>query len=222
MQFQQIKDREVNTRPLDPDHVIQLAESIAILGLIEPLVVDQYGTLLAGGHRKAAIQWIEDNDPTAYQSHFPKDRIPVRIMPFDAALEPELALQVEVSENEKRRDYTPAEIRDLATRLRQAGYTDTPGRPGKGEKRLRPALEVIVGKSLRQVRRILNEDEKTRTLDRVSKKQAILLQFEASIEKWMKLTEEEKQDEVSQSLSKQLPKFLKLVRSAIMEDITSR
>ena len=50
-----IQLRETNTRELQQQHVAALAESIAVLGLLEPLVVDQGGRLLAGGHRLAAI-----------------------------------------------------------------------------------------------------------------------------------------------------------------------
>ncbi len=38
--LEQILDRETDTRPLQSQHVTQLAESIAVLELIEPLVVD--------------------------------------------------------------------------------------------------------------------------------------------------------------------------------------
>lgn len=143
--FDQIKDRKTDTRPLDLLHVEQLAESIAILGLIEPLVVDDKGVLLAGAHRKSAIAQIQGLALAAYLTQFPKDMAPVRVMSFDAEQEPDLALQVEISEDEKRRDYTSTEIRALAERLRESGYTDILGRP---------AIEVIVGKSLGQGRRI--------------------------------------------------------------------
>ena len=43
------------TCPLNLAHVEALAESIAALGLIEPLVVDKQGRLLTGGHQLAAI-----------------------------------------------------------------------------------------------------------------------------------------------------------------------
>jgi ParB family chromosome partitioning protein len=219
MAFDQIKDRKVDTRPLDPAHVEQLAESIAILGLLEPLVVDIKGVLLAGAHRKSAMAQIRERSPEAYAAQFPKDLTPVRVMPFDAEQDPDLALQIEISENEKRRDYTPTEIRALAERLRQSGYTDVPGRPAKGEKRLRPAIEVIVGKSLRQVRRILNENEKTRTHDRVSNKQLILGQLESVAERWLDLPESERQEELDDLLSKQVVRLLKLVRSAINQEM---
>jgi ParB family transcriptional regulator, chromosome partitioning protein len=219
IRFDQIKDRQVDTRPLDPAHVEQLAESIAVLGLLEPLVVDMKGVLLAGAHRKSAMAQIRERSPEAYEAQFPQDLTPVRVMPFDAEQDPDLALQIEISENEKRRDYTPTEIRALAERLRQSGYTDVPGRPAKGEKRLRPAIEVIVGKSLRQVRRILNENEKTRTHDRVSNKQLVLGQLESIAERWLDLPESEKQEELDDLLSKQVARLLKLVRSAIKQEM---
>jgi ParB family transcriptional regulator, chromosome partitioning protein len=220
IQFDRIKDRQIDTRPLDPAHVNQLAESIVILGLLEPLVVDIKGVLLAGAHRKSALSQIRDELPDAFETQFPAEMIPIRVMPFDAAQDPELALQIEISENEKRRDYTPTEIRALAERLRESGYTDVPGRPAKGEKRLRPAIEVIVGKSLRQVRRILNEDEKTRTHVRVSSKQLILSQLESVAERWLDLpgSEKEESDDV---LDKQVSRLLKLVRSAISQEMNS-
>jgi ParB family transcriptional regulator, chromosome partitioning protein len=219
MRFDQIKDRKIDTRPLDPAHTEQLAESIAVLGLLEPLVVDIKGVLLAGGHRKLAMSQIREHSPDAYATQFPGEMIPVRVMPFDAERDPDLALQIEISENEKRRDYTPAEIRALAERLRESGYTDVPGRPAKGEKRLRPAIEVIVGKSLRQVRRILNENEKTRTHDRVSNKQLVLSQLESVSERWLDLPASEKQDEADEALDKQVSRLLKLVRSAITQEM---
>jgi ParB family transcriptional regulator, chromosome partitioning protein len=159
MPFAKILSRVSDTRELRPEHVDELAESIAVLGLLEPLVVDRRGRLLAGGHRRAAIAQLQGADPEAFTQHFPDEMVPVRILNFDAEGDPDLALQVEVSENEKRRDYTVAEVRALAERLQQAGYTEVKGRPARGEKALRPALEVIIGKSLRTVRRYLNQDE---------------------------------------------------------------
>lgn len=220
MKFDQIKDRKIDTRPLDPLHVEQLAESIAVLGLIEPLVVDIKGVLLAGAHRKSAIAQLRALAPDAYLTQFPEDMAPVRVMSFDADQNSDLALQVEISENEKRRDYTSTEIRALAERLRESGYTDVPGRPAKGERRLRPAIEIIVGKSLRQVRRILNEDEKTRTHVRVSNKQLILTQLESVSERWLDLPTAEKQNESDEVLNKQVARLLKLLRSAISQEMT--
>jgi ParB family chromosome partitioning protein len=153
-----ITDRvEGDSRPLNPAHIEELADSIAIVGLIAPIAVDTQGRLLAGGHRRAAILLLRERDPDAYAKQFPNGQVPIRRYDFDSQIEPEKALAIEASENEKRRDYTPAEVRTIADRLRAAGYRDAPGKPKKGEKALRPALELIIGKSIRQVRRYLND-----------------------------------------------------------------
>lgn len=213
--LEQIQDRASDTRQLRQDHVEQLAESIAVLGLLEPLVVDNQGRLLAGGHRRAAIYHIKENQPEAYDQHFPDDMVPVRMLAFSADDDPEKALQVEISENEKRRDYTPAEVRALADRLRSAGYMDTPGRPSKDEKRLRPALEIIIGKSLRSVRRYLTE-EKPVQLGQVSKKTA-LRRAKVALEQWASALDDEDATAAERQLSRKLPNLLELVEKLIEE-----
>lgn len=52
--------RDADTRPLTARHVVELAESISVLGLLEPMVVDTAGHLLAGGHRLAALQFLSE------------------------------------------------------------------------------------------------------------------------------------------------------------------
>lgn len=52
--------RDADTRPLNARHVVELAESIAVLGLLEPIVVDTSGHVLAGGHRLAALQLLSE------------------------------------------------------------------------------------------------------------------------------------------------------------------
>jgi len=214
--LEHILDRVTDTRALRSEHVARLAESITLLGLLEPLVVDTRGRLLAGGHRKAAIWFVKENNPEAYAQHFPDDIVPVRVMPFDAEEEPDRALQVEISENEKRRDYTPDEVRALAERLRASGYIDTPGRPTPNEKRLRPALEVIVGKSLRSVRRYLT-DEKPVHRGQVSK-QTALRHALAALERWVSIPEVEKNTSVERQLSKKLPQLIELIEKAIAKE----
>ena len=129
-----IKLRQDNTRPLNEDHVLELADSIIILGLLQPIVIDIKHRLLAGGHRLAALIHLQETSPEEFEQMFPNNSVPVRQMPFDVESQPELALQVEVAENEKRRDYTPTEVRQLAQKLKDAGYTDSAHRPKKGEK----------------------------------------------------------------------------------------
>lgn len=61
-----------NTRKLSAAHVVALAESMAVLGLLEPLVLDTRGRLLAGGHRLAALQLLDIEDPSQRQTEFLK------------------------------------------------------------------------------------------------------------------------------------------------------
>jgi ParB family chromosome partitioning protein len=138
-----------DTRQPQPKDVTALALSIDALGLLEPLVVDRRGFLLAGKTRLMALRLLALNNPDRWKL------VPVRKMDFAAEDEPRLALAVEVAENEQRRDYNAAEIKDLAARLVAEGFKNTPGRPRKGEKALLPALGAVVGKSKRTLLRIL-------------------------------------------------------------------
>jgi ParB family transcriptional regulator, chromosome partitioning protein len=101
-----IIDRVTDIRKLNSQHVEKLMQSIAVLGLLQPLVVDSHGRLLAGGHRKAAIYLLKEQMPVEYAKHFPNELVPVRVLNFDATVNADLALQVEIAENEIRRDYT--------------------------------------------------------------------------------------------------------------------
>ena len=71
-----------NTRKLAAAHVVALAESISVLGLLEPLVLDTRGRLLAGGHRLAALQLLDIEDSDRRQTEFLK-----RIDNTDGAVE---------------------------------------------------------------------------------------------------------------------------------------
>ncbi len=153
----EIIDRSVDTRPLNLAHVESLTESIATLGLIQPIAVDNQGRLLAGGHRRAAISNLQQTNPAAFAQYF-SEGIPIHRYDFDASQDADLALAIEASENEKRRDYTPAEVRDLADRLKAAGYHHTQGRAKTGDKPLLPSLATIVGKSERQIKRYLADE----------------------------------------------------------------
>jgi len=157
--FDDIKDRaNPDSRPIDSSHVAELADSIAAIGLITPIAVDQNGCLLAGSHRRAALALIKSSNRAAWNQHFPDDRIEVKVFDFNSADEPSRALDIEVEENQQRKDYTPQEIRALAERLRDAGYKDYPGRPPKGVKTLTKALTELTGKSTRTVKGHLAEE----------------------------------------------------------------
>jgi ParB family chromosome partitioning protein len=206
-----IKPREADTRPLNSAHVEALAESITALGLIEPLVVDKQGRLLAGGHRLAALLQLKEADLDTFKQHF-RAGVPVRVMEFDAAAEPDRALEIEIAENEQRRDYTPSEVRAIAERLRQAGYKDGKGRPKAGEKALTPALQTIIGKSRRTVMSYLAGDEPPKNVQSctfIKKAMKDLEQWEATAPN----------APAAQKLLDQLPKFKQLLRDAIDESL---
>jgi len=145
-----------DTRAVTPSHAEALADSIAAFGLIQPIVVDRHHRLLAGGHRRAAVAHLRREDVAAYERHF-SEGVPVYVYDCDASSQPQLALAIEVSENEKRRDYTRAEAIQMATRLRGLGYSyrETAGAPRAGERMLIPALAVMIGKSEKTIRRYL-------------------------------------------------------------------
>lgn len=212
-----ILDRVTDTRELKFQHVEDLMMSMAVLGMLEPLVVDIRGRLLAGGHRKAAIYLLKERMPTEYAARFPNESIPVFTLPFDADLEPDLALQVEIAENEKRRDYTRAEVKALAERLKSAGYSDTQGRPMKGDKPLRPALQVIIGKSIRTVQRYLNDATEKSTSDvRLFSDADALSSLKTSLDKWRRVYGE-LDGETIQSLNRDVTKLLKRVETTLKE-----
>jgi ParB family transcriptional regulator, chromosome partitioning protein len=183
----QIQQREQDTRALNPKHVEALVESIAVLGLIEPLVVDQSGTLVAGGHRLAALRRLQSDRPQNFRQHFPDGSIPIRMLLFKVEDDPELALQIEVAENEQRRDYTPGEIRAIADRLRGAGYTELKGRPKQGQRALMPALSVVVGKHIRTVQRYLSDEPQNEKLEKSTTSVVLLQQALMKLKKWQQI-----------------------------------
>ena len=219
----QIRARETDTRPLDPQHVADLAESIAALGLIEPLVVDAKSVLLAGGHRLAALQALQETNPEIYDQRFPDGQIQVHMLAFDAEQEPERALQVELAENEKRVNYTRDQIERLAERLRSLNYRDVRGRPKEGEKALGPALAVAIGVSSRYVRRVLSEqkqegrNEKNRNSVPIFQKLKLLKKIEVALEELGELPESEKLGRSEKALLKALPAFLSNIKGSAQE-----
>jgi ParB-like chromosome segregation protein Spo0J len=178
MLLDDIVARENDLRPLRPSHVKDLAASIATVGLIQSPAVDAAGRLLAGEHRRAALELLRllSHKPEAAAAEWPEleaedhariaagwkahgfDKgVPVRRMPFDAEQDRARALAVEATENEKRTDFSRQEVREVVEKLKAAGFRAAVGRPKKGEKALSPQLAIIFGKSQRQVFHYLAE-----------------------------------------------------------------
>jgi ParB family transcriptional regulator, chromosome partitioning protein len=216
-----IQPRAEDTRPLKDSHVANLIESIGALGLIEPLVVDLKGVLLAGGHRLAAIQLLKATDPDLFYQHFPEDLVPVRAMSFDSEADPERSLQVELAENEKRVNYSRDQIERLAIRLRSLNYRDTPGRPKEGEKALGPALAVAIGVSTRYVRKVLrgstNDARETRNSVPSFSRMKTLQKIEAALEELLNSPELDSATKADRELLKTIPAFLVKLKASLNE-----
>lgn len=172
-----IKPRaHTGTRQLAYEHVLAIAESIAVLGLIEPLVVDKHHRLLAGEHRLAALRFLQMPSyervnrwsevmttaaaPDGLHEQLEalveiRSDIAVHILDFDSETDANRALAVEVAENEQRRQYSSKEVKLMAERFKLAGFRSGMGRPKNGERPMMDALEAVVGKSRRTIMRML-------------------------------------------------------------------
>jgi ParB-like chromosome segregation protein Spo0J len=208
-----IRDRPGgDTRPLNEQHIQALAESIAVLGLITPLTVDQSGHLLAGGHRRAALHRLASEQPDLYQALFPEG-IPVRVLDLDASRDSVEALQVEIEENTQRRNFTIAEIKEAARKLEAAGYTRLKGRPKAGEKSLKRELAKVFRLSEDRIQKILNDvSQKGRRTPTFSSNEAIL-----TLEKWLKQIQASG-DESLEAVHRRLVSLLKEVKKVDLTD----
>lgn len=180
--FEDIADRPSgDTRELNESHIQELAESIAVLGLITPLTVDRNGCLLAGGHRRSAIHKLKQENPELYIELFPEG-IPVRVLDIDATEDSSEALLIEIEENTQRRNFTTKEVKEAAQKLEQAGFIVPAGRPKSGQKLLKRELAKVFRLSEDRIQKILNDSSpKGRRTPTFSPEVAI-----ETLEKWDK------------------------------------
>lgn len=171
------------SRPLNPRHIVDLARSIAVLGLIQPLVIDIEDVVVAGSHRFAALRILASPPEDRFalltalcpESHpgtlapltdpvlalpppvpaLDLHRLPVHIIPYTQRESPDEVWRIEVAENEQRRDYSAPEVRALAERLKAQGFHITRRRDADPDKRALPVLVALIGKSERQIQRLL-------------------------------------------------------------------
>lgn len=165
LHYSKILDRWAeDTRPLDPEHVEALAESILALNkLIQPIAIDIADRLIAGGHRRAAIHKIfqsrKKSVVEARDRIFPLGQVPVHRLDLDSSEDEAGALAAEAAENEKRKDYKASEVKAIARKLEALGYERTVGKPRKGSKSLIKALSSITKKSRSSLYRDLEEEK---------------------------------------------------------------
>ena len=148
-----------DSRPLNEEHVVALAESCALMGILQPIAVDRRYRLVCGGHRLAALHRLRTEASQVFARHFPDGLVPVRVLAFDAVQDAAAARAAELEENERRKAYTRDQVIAFAVKLREDGYKFTVGRPKADEIALAPTLSVATGMSLRTVRRYLAEEQ---------------------------------------------------------------
>jgi hypothetical protein len=173
-----IRDRVTNLRPVYEERARTLAGNIALFGIIQPIAVDLNNRLLAGDHRRRALQILRelaewpDRGPTLLPAldddtlgkaisawrRFEFDvGIPIHRIRIDAIADPTSAKAIELSENTLRENFTKAEIQNAYKTLVAAGYRHTVGRPKKGEKAIGPQLELLYGRGSRTITKYIAE-----------------------------------------------------------------
>ena len=217
IRLKDIKPRHQDTRPIDEEHGRALLESIKVLGLIEPIVTDSDGVLLAGGHRHWALNKLIVEHPENFENHFPGAEIPVHRLDFKAADNPKRALEIEVGENEHRRDYKAEEIKDIIERLKAAGYKELKGRPKTGEKSVMDAVSHIIGKSKRRIQVILKEADESANNDALSEtdeRDRHLKAAIAALEKWQGVGGKGRKKRET-ALAKELPAMIERLQEGL-------
>ena len=195
------------TRQLNPNHILDLAESISKIGLVQPVAIDREDHLLAGEHRleawklllldtpekrqehikallSATDKKLKDNehlgeamnrasklDHASFRMMYQDPKIPVLMLPINAKTEKEKAFNIEVTENEKREDYTKNEILSLANTLESKGYVRYKTNQKKDADRpdIVKALSLISGKSARAIQRNLSSTDKLSIEEKMEK-----------------------------------------------------
>jgi ParB family chromosome partitioning protein len=181
-----IRPREEDTRPPRASHVLTLAESIAAIGLVQPIAVDKNRRLVAGLHRleacrllllkpkarHSAFQRLTGADkveeaanrlealpaPAKLPEPLTAGEMPCRVFTdLDVVQDQDAALAAEAAENTARREYDKAELEAVVQKLKKAGYRELKGRPKKGQKALRPALQMVLGIGPRQATNVLQK-----------------------------------------------------------------
>ena len=178
-----VVDRNADTRPVNWEHVVSVAESIAALGLLQPPAVDKEHRLVAGLHRLTACRMLASDavgrvalveaEPDLVErvkalpalEELPEPllsgNIPVRVLTdLDSTKDIDRAVAAEAAENTARRQYTAKEVESIKARLIDLGYSEVRGRPRAGQKALKPALSLVLGLGRSQTTAVLGASRK--------------------------------------------------------------
>jgi len=187
LDIESIKPRheKVVGRPVVAAHVLRLAQSLTNETLVTACTVDCRCRLIAGAHRLTAAlllhtapedrpivwaRWIGRSPQSHELEHlqalpYQPDRwrqIPVRVLiDVDSETDPARAIAAMAAENTLRKNMANEEVRQTIEALEAAGYSQRKGRPRKGDKPLRVALQETLGISERHAKRLLDEHQKS-------------------------------------------------------------
>lgn len=165
-----IVEREHYTRAVRADHVGHLVDSIATVGLEQPLVLITGNQLVAGRHRYHALCLLREQNPAGFERQFPGSLVPARVFDLGEHPDPSAVLALELTENNARADYSDAEVTATIEQLKASGYTCRRGRPGKDDKPIGPVLMRLFGMSeptMRRALRVATQGEKV-SCDRIT------------------------------------------------------
>lgn len=151
-------DWDLRVRAIDPKHVNDLLGSILAQGLLEPLVVDKDGVLIAGNHRYAAVVQLKEGHPDEFRRWFPRSQVPVNRLPYRASEHMEEAIAASVAENQKRQDLDARSVKEYRDKLAKKFKLHV-GRPKDGETAVMAMLAMAFQRSPRYLRKAIAKAE---------------------------------------------------------------
>ena len=141
---------------------------------------------------KSQISAVFNLDVSVFLKRYPNGTIPVTPHPdIDAKRDPDAARAAEISENEKRGDYTKEDIVEMKKSLLKDPYVkdikDLKGRPKPGQKGINEEIASRFGLSIQRVKNILSEDRKRSVppgtlLDKDSEDRAVIPKIRKKLE----------------------------------------
>jgi hypothetical protein len=203
-------------RRVNLEHMIAIAKSVLQFGSLSPINVDTNHHLITGRHNLFACRllalppeerkpWVNNRidagdiigklTPNKEDELLSLDRRPPEIEAcineFDSAKYSEYARQLEVIENEKRKNLEKEEVINRYKELAAMGYRSAVGKPKIGEITITSIIEREFGINAKTIWRYMNSDtakEKARPTSYITKK--VASNFLTSIEKFIKDAEQ--------------------------------
>jgi hypothetical protein len=163
-----IVERTNYTRDLRPEHVTLLRDSIAEIGLEQPLVLIAGNQLVAGRHRYRAILELRDADSARFDTLFPGGLVPAQVFQQVEDSDAASVFALEMTENSARLNYTDEEVARAVEVLKTMDFTSKRGRPRLGDRPIGPAITKMFGMSEATMHRALAAARRGEKLSRES------------------------------------------------------